>query len=502
VGKAMKDSGKTVKVWFTTTSSEEMMKKHPFYKPLSDRYDVVLTEDCDYLFVDYKDYVFSKEFLKHDCVRIFYSPENISPDLSLVDYAICPNYVPCGDRFLWMPFYWFSRECWSLVNEPPKASFDDWRQRDGFCCFVVSNPAGEPSLSKPPASMREVFFDSLSAYKQVSSAGKFRQNVPPITVDETKNQTFYQAKIDFMRRYRFALTFENSSAYGYTSEKIVHAFLAGCIPIYWGDPLIDTQFDKDSFIWIRDEDSVEEGIETIRKIDENTDLARKYFSHANKYLDPFEKICRQEYLDNFLENIVTRGPKKALRRSRYFLTREYEKRVVNGLGDAIDNDDYESSRLDIPLSDFFPHASNVEVKQGVDDLTVEIKHSYKGYIQTFGGRFNIPPPRPFLVKATIPELAQSLSLKLKYESSIPVVVTLLIMQYDATTQLKNDFKETDENASGEISISSKIAKDAQSYKFAIRLMRPDKSDNPFTVRLSGISPNVIRKRQSTELKQP
>jgi hypothetical protein len=76
------------------------------------------------------------------------------------------------------------------------------------------------------------------------------------------------------------------------------------------------------------------------------------------------------------------------------------------------------------------------------------------------------------------------------------------MQYDATTQLKNDFKETDENASGEISISSKIAKDAQSYKFAIRLMRPDKSDNPFTVRLSGISPNVIRKRQSTELKQP
>ena len=36
--------------------------------------------------------------------------------------------------------------------------------------------------------------------------------------------------------FRFAMAFENANVSGYVTEKIVNAFLAGAIPIYWGHP--------------------------------------------------------------------------------------------------------------------------------------------------------------------------------------------------------------------------------------------------------------------------
>ena len=42
--------------------------------------------------------------------------------------------------------------------------------------------------------------------------------------------------------------FENTYAPGYTTEKIMDAFASGCVPIYYGDPLVVQDFNPDSFI--------------------------------------------------------------------------------------------------------------------------------------------------------------------------------------------------------------------------------------------------------------
>jgi len=217
---------RSVKVWFTGMN-ENTAKSSPFYRLLATHMKMVLKEDCDFLFVDYKDYVYNKSFLKHDCTRIFYSTENIFPDYTLVDYAICPNYCPNEDRYLWLPFYWWDRSCWNLLVSKP---IDDWASREGFCCFVVSNNNAEPMITQPTQTMREFMFNQLSDFKLIDSPGKYKNNCSPIQVDPSSGKDFYTAKIEYMRKYRFALVFENSRAPGYTTEKIVHAFLAGCIP--------------------------------------------------------------------------------------------------------------------------------------------------------------------------------------------------------------------------------------------------------------------------------
>lgn len=51
------------------------------------------------------------------------------------------------------------------------------------------------------------------------------------------------------RHYQFCLVFENSQSQGYISEKLLLAFLGGCLPIYWGSPEVLEIFDRRAFVY-------------------------------------------------------------------------------------------------------------------------------------------------------------------------------------------------------------------------------------------------------------
>lgn len=54
-----------------------------------------------------------------------------------------------------------------------------------------------------------------------------------------------------LKKYKFAFCFENSSFPGWITERIFDCFLAGCIPIYLGDPGISTRIPEEAFIDMR-----------------------------------------------------------------------------------------------------------------------------------------------------------------------------------------------------------------------------------------------------------
>jgi hypothetical protein len=56
------------------------------------------------------------------------------------------------------------------------------------------------------------------------------------------------AKNEVMRPYKFAIVYENAIYPGYLTEKIFHAFWAGCIPIYLGSPDVLDYIPADTFI--------------------------------------------------------------------------------------------------------------------------------------------------------------------------------------------------------------------------------------------------------------
>jgi len=57
-----------------------------------------------------------------------------------------------------------------------------------------------------------------------------------------------RAKRAVLSRYRFAICFENTVFPGYLTEKLFDCLLAGCIPVYWGDPAVREQIPPDCYI--------------------------------------------------------------------------------------------------------------------------------------------------------------------------------------------------------------------------------------------------------------
>lgn len=170
---------------------------------------------------------------RHDCVRIFYTGENVWPDWCSTDWAFTFEYSEHPRHFR-LPHWPFYVEPERLVKpaEPPDLDAI-LAAKTRFCGFVVSNPR---------CRVRNEFFRRLSKYKRVDSGGKLFNNVGGRVAD----------KQAFLAECRFTIAFENESYPGYTTEKIAEPMLVQSIPIYWGDPLIGRDFDSRSFLSFHD----------------------------------------------------------------------------------------------------------------------------------------------------------------------------------------------------------------------------------------------------------
>src|SRR5438309_9644483 len=98
-------------------------------------------------------------------------------------------------------------------------------------------------------------------------------------------------KIEFLKRYKFNIAFENASLPGYTTEKIVEPMAARCLPIYWGNPLIHREFNPKSFFNYVDFRDAAALIARFIELDQNYALYRQYVpapyfheDHPNEWL--------------------------------------------------------------------------------------------------------------------------------------------------------------------------------------------------------------------------
>lgn len=267
-------------------SINQILKKH---------YDVVISDEPDYVFCS----LYSKDLLKYDCIRIFYTGENVIPDFNLFDYCIGFDELSFGDRYIRVPNYSmnpkYEQDIRLLKMRHTNANRNGSARK--FCGTVVSNGNADP--------MRDRILDELSKYKTVDSGGRYRNNIGmPNGVPD---------KLEFQKNYKFALAIENTSFSGYTTEKLVEAFAAGGVPIYWGDPDVGRYFNEKAFINIMSYPSLEEAINEIMRADEDTKVYQAYLSEpATVADDHFEKL--RSNLEEFLLHIIEQPIETAKRR--------------------------------------------------------------------------------------------------------------------------------------------------------------------------------------------
>ena len=242
---------KKIKIKFVDFYDGFNKESNDFIDTLKQRYEVEISDKPDYIIYS----VFGYEHLKYNCIRIFFTGECQTPDFNECDYAIGFDRMSFGDRYIRIPLYnlfEYKQRYQSLLNRKA-ITINEIKGRE-FCSFVVSNCFAYD--------VRATFYDKLSLYKPIASGGRYKNNIGGAIKD----------KQTFLSKYKFNIAFENCSYDGYATEKIVDAFAAGVVPIYYGDPRITSDFNPKTFINVHDYPSWNAVIERIKQIDEDDDL--------------------------------------------------------------------------------------------------------------------------------------------------------------------------------------------------------------------------------------
>lgn len=279
-----------------------------FIRFLQKHFNVVIDKDPDYLFFSVYG---NKHFAYENCVKVQFTGENILPDFNLCDYAIGFHYLEFDDRYLRFPLYvlyqWHHAEHFIPVHgNLNDASFiSENLVNRKFCNFVYSNRV----YADP---FRDAFFLELNKYKRVDSGGRHLNNIGgPI-----------QNKLSFIKDYKFTIAFENSCVPGYTTEKLIEPILIKSMPVYYGDPLVDLDFNTDAFVIVKNPKKINEAIEEIISLDKNDEL------YINKLsLPPFkpgnEMKQWESKLLQFIGKIFEKPLAEARRRPCYGFNKYY-----------------------------------------------------------------------------------------------------------------------------------------------------------------------------------
>jgi alpha(1,3/1,4) fucosyltransferase len=187
---------------------------------------------------------------------------------------------------LWLMYIdWFGADQNKLVNPKsmPLDAFtsinkDMIQNKSKFCAFIVTNPYN---------TIRNDAFNWLSEYKHVDSAGRLFNNVGDKIFTNIRGGGGGElAKMEFLKDYKFCITYENSRGNGYITEKLMAAKAAGCVPIYWGAPNPYEDFAEGSFINANSITTKDELIRLVKEVDENQE---KWLSMASKPAIDVEK---------------------------------------------------------------------------------------------------------------------------------------------------------------------------------------------------------------------
>jgi hypothetical protein len=233
----------------------------------------------------------NKTYDPNKVVKVFVTGENRRPWNYQAHYAISFDHLD-GERFHRLPLYimdnWVQKQrgvpdMMKLPMEYIKHSDREW-----FCGFVASNPNG---------AYRNKIFQMLNEYKPVMSGGPLFNNIGGVLPRDVKS------KIDFFRKCRFSLCFENSSWPGYCTEKIMHGFIARTIPIYWGSPTVQMDFQEGSYISRHDYVSDNNFIDAIIQLEEKPALY-ELVVNSNPLPQSYDRLWDLKNFNQwFLENV-------------------------------------------------------------------------------------------------------------------------------------------------------------------------------------------------------
>ena len=293
----------TLRIDFISFWPNFKKKDNYFYHLLNLKYKVIIDNKNPQIVFHSYDYSGSEEhknFDKSKTLKIFFSGENVDPDLNESNFSFTFRSTNKNGNYrlpLWvLHINWFdikykkNRDIGYHIDLKSLLSKKNIINNE-FCSFITSNPQGR----------RVDFFQKLNDIKKVDSGGRIQNNLN----FQIKGRGDQHWKYNFLKKYKFNIAFENTIGMGYVSEKIIQPMSVGSIPIYWGDNQVKKDFNKDSFIFVNDFDNEDKLLDKIIELNNKPEL------YIEKLKQPWfsdnkipENFLPRNILDYFEENIL------------------------------------------------------------------------------------------------------------------------------------------------------------------------------------------------------
>ena len=216
---------KKIKIYFADFWKDFQFDDNYFYHLLSTLYDVEVTSSNPDILFHSVDYYKKKEHLNFNnknTTKIFFTGENIIPDLNKTDYSFSfvDNIGPRNYRLpLWVLFInWFNIKHNNQRDPSFLIPLDKLENRRPyvinfkplFCSFVASKPTGERIDFVPKLNQRKIH-----------CMGRLYSN----TLLKASGRGDQKRKLQLMKFFKFNVAFENEISEGYVTEKILHSFI-------------------------------------------------------------------------------------------------------------------------------------------------------------------------------------------------------------------------------------------------------------------------------------
>lgn len=287
------ESKKTIKINFCDWWSNFNKENNRFINLLKKHYNVEISDNPDFLFYS----CYGRKFEKYNCVKIFCNDENVIPNFNECDYGVGFDYIDFGDRYFRRLYVFPNKD---ICN---RSIVDDSFFNRSFCNFIYSNAS-----SGEGAFLRQEFCKKLMEYKHVDCPGKVLHNMDAENELAPRKGNSMESKIEFLKKYKFTIAFENSSSNGYTTEKLVQPLQSFSIPIYWGNPLVTRDFNPKAFINCNDYDNdFDAVIERVKELDNDPD---KYLAMLRENpMQPGFDLEQNKKFEQWFVHIIEKGNK-------------------------------------------------------------------------------------------------------------------------------------------------------------------------------------------------
>ena len=279
-----------------------------YFSPLDEFFTDVLSEaftiirddkNPDYLI--FCDETFGQNNRSYDpnkTVKIFFTGENRRPQAYPCHFAISFDHST-NDRLYRLPLYVVDN--WVHVKKIGLPDVRDIQRngmasdKTGFCSFVVANSGCIPR--------NNIFHFISQKYKQVDSGGPLFNNTGVVLPRDGINAQ--KSKFDFIKSRKFNICYENGAYPGYVTEKLFQALYTNTIPIYWGSPTVEMDFNSKAFISRHDYLSDDEMLEDIVALDQNDGLYNAMLSQP--ILNPKNNVLDLNRFRKWFMDVVYQG---------------------------------------------------------------------------------------------------------------------------------------------------------------------------------------------------